>query len=114
MFNRKNWAIIILMFFGAFSVVTSYAQDTENNTNDPNDPNSPTQEIKLRVDGNQIKSYIEWLARDNMQGRKSLTDGYKKAANWAAENFRNWGLKPAGENGTYFQEVPIANAASPI
>ncbi len=108
---RKNWAIIILTFFLAFSVATSYAQDAENNTNDPNDPNSPTQEntqeINLRIDGNQIKSYIEWLARDNMQGRQSLTDGYRKAADWAAENFRNWGLKPAGENGTYFQDVSI-------
>ncbi|MBN2182450.1 MAG: M20/M25/M40 family metallo-hydrolase [Sedimentisphaerales bacterium] len=111
MSKRTNWIIITFMFFLAFSVVTSYAQDAENNTNDPNDPNSPTQEkiqeIKLRVDGNQIKSYIEWLARDDMKGRKSLTDGYKKAADWAAKNFKDWGLKPAGQNGTYFQEVPI-------
>lgn len=99
------------MFFLALSVVTSYAQDTENKANDPNDPNAPLQEniqdTRLRVDGDQIKSYIEWMARDDMQGRKSLTDGFRKSADWAAENFRNWGLKPAGQDGTYFQEVPI-------
>ena len=111
MFNQKNHAIIALAFFLVFSVVTSYALDTENNTNDPNDPNSPTKENiqgpKLRVDGDQIVNYIEWLARDDKQGRKSLTKGYKKAADWAAENFKNWCLQPAGENGTFFQEVPI-------
>lgn len=66
---------------------------------DPNDP--------LRVDGDRIKSYIEWLARDEMMGRQSLTPGYKKAAEWAAKNFKEWGLEPAGEKGTYFQDVPV-------
>ena len=89
-------------------LVTSYAQDTEHKANDPNTPlQENNQDTKLRVDGNRIKSYIEWMARDEMQGRKSLTDGYRKAAEWAAENFEKWGLQPAGQDGTFFQDVPI-------
>ena len=106
-----NWAITTFMSFLLFSVVTSYARDTELKVNEPNDPNASSQEndlnAKLRVDGDRIKSYIEWMARDEMEGRKSLTDGYRKAAEWAADNFQKWGLQPAGQDGTFFQNVPI-------
>ena len=64
-------------------------------------------DVKLRVDGDQIKSYIEWMSRDKLEGRKTLTQGYRQAADWAAAKFKKWGLKPAGEDGTYFQNVVI-------
>jgi len=73
-------------------------------------PSSYAQRTRLRVDGDRIKSYIEWLSRDEMQGRQSCTEGYRKAAEWAADNFKRWGLQPAGENGTYFQNVPIGRS----
>jgi Zn-dependent M28 family amino/carboxypeptidase len=67
---------------------------------------------KIKVDGSAIKGYITYLASDAAQGRRTLTPGYEKAAEWAAAKFKEWGLKPAGENGTYFQKVPIAGARS--
>jgi hypothetical protein len=67
---------------------------------------------KIKVDGAVIKGYITYLASDASQGRRTLTPGYEKAAEWAAAKFKEWGLKPAGENGTYFQRVPIAGARS--
>jgi len=67
---------------------------------------------KIRVDGSAIKGYITHLASDAAQGRRTMTPGYEKAAEWAAAKFREWGLEPAGENGTYFQKVPISGARS--
>jgi len=67
---------------------------------------------KIKVDGNVIKGYITYLASDASVGRRTMTPGYEKAADWAAAKFKEWGLKPAGENGTYFQKVPIAGARS--
>jgi hypothetical protein len=67
---------------------------------------------KIKVDGSVIKGYITYLASDAGLGRRTLTPGYEKAAEWAAAKFKEWGLKPAGENGTYFQKVPIAGARS--
>ncbi|MCP4456087.1 MAG: M20/M25/M40 family metallo-hydrolase, partial [Planctomycetes bacterium] len=81
-------------------VCSAFAQDEASKADDPND-------TALRVDGDRIKSYVEWLARDEMDGRQSLTAGYKKAAEWAADNFKKWGLQPAGQDGTYFQDVPV-------
>jgi len=62
---------------------------------------------QLTVDGDRAKAYVAYLCRDAMEGRASCTEGYRQAADWVAGNFRRWGLKPAGEDGTYFQEVAI-------
>jgi hypothetical protein len=67
---------------------------------------------KVKVDGNIIKGYITQLASDASLGRRTMTPGYDKATDWAAAKFKEWGLKPAGENGTYFQKVPIGGARS--
>ena len=67
---------------------------------------------KIKVDGTVIKGYITHLASDAALGRRTLTPGYERAAEWAAAKFKEWGLKPAGENGTYFQKVPISGARS--
>ena len=63
--------------------------------------------MKFQVDGDRIYGYIKWMADDAREGRMTLTKGYQEAADWAVANFKKWGLKPAGEDGTYFQEVPI-------
>ncbi len=64
----------------------------------------------LRVDGERIKSYIEYLSTDEMEGRQSMTPGYQKAAEWVAAQFEAWGLEPAGDHGTYFQKVPLGRS----
>jgi hypothetical protein len=62
----------------------------------------------FRADGNKTKAYIEYLASDQLQGRQTLTPGYKKAADYVAAKFKEWGLKPSGDGGTsYFHKVPI-------
>ena len=47
------------------------------------------------------------MSRNNLEGRQTFTQGYRKAAKWAAANFKQWGLNPAGDDGTYFQQVTI-------
>jgi len=109
MSKYKN-AILCLITFALIFPVVSYAQDAK--PKESRDKNCEKKEAKdkadkLKVNGKRIKEYIEWMARDEMEGRKTLTQGYRKAADWAADNFRKWGLEPAGEDGTYFQDVPI-------
>ena len=47
------------------------------------------------------------IAHDSMMGRESGSEGASKAAEYIASEFRRLGLEPAGENGTYFQIVPL-------
>jgi peptidase M28-like protein len=58
-------------------------------------------------DGVRAKQYVNHLSSDAMQGRESCTDGYREAADWVASSFKTWRLKPAGEDGTFFQDVEI-------
>jgi len=58
-------------------------------------------------DGARAKQYVTYLSSDEMEGRMSATEGYRKAADWVASRFETWGLLPAGEEGTYFQQVKM-------
>ncbi len=49
----------------------------------------------------------ELLSGDSMRGREPGTPEYDRAAQMVADDFRRSGLKPAGENGTYFEAVPL-------
>ena len=47
------------------------------------------------------------LSDDSMEGRDTGTDAYERAAKYVAAQFTAAGLKPAGDNGTFFQRVPM-------
>ena len=49
----------------------------------------------------------EFLASDAMEGRDTGSAAYQRAAEYVAKRFEAARLKPAGENGTYFQTVPM-------
>jgi hypothetical protein len=47
------------------------------------------------------------LSNDSMEGRDTGTEAYERAAKYVANQFKAAGLKPAGDNGTFFQRVPM-------
>jgi hypothetical protein len=47
------------------------------------------------------------LSNDSMEGRDTGSPAYERAAQLVASKFEAAGLKPAGENGTWFQRVPM-------
>src|SRR6185369_16747257 len=49
----------------------------------------------------------EVLSSDAMEGRDIGSPGYDRAADVVAQRFKAAGLKPAGDNGTYFQTFPV-------
>ncbi|MGZ6069563.1 MAG: M28 family peptidase [Myxococcaceae bacterium] len=57
-----------------------------------------------------IAAHIRFLADDLLTGRFPGTPGYDVAARYVASELQALGLKPAGENGTYFQKVPLVAA----
>lgn len=57
---------------------------------------------------------ISVIAHDSMGGRNTPSPGLEKTAQWLADNYKKWGLKPAGENGTYFQRYTMVKRAPDI
>jgi Zn-dependent M28 family amino/carboxypeptidase len=55
----------------------------------------------------RMKADLEFLASDLLEGRGTGQRGGDVAAAYIAAQFQQAGLKPAGENGTYMQKVPL-------
>ncbi len=49
----------------------------------------------------------EVLASDAMEGRDIGSPGHDRAGRWVAARFKAAGLRPAGDNGTFFQTFPV-------
>ncbi len=47
------------------------------------------------------------LSNDSMEGRDTGSEAYERAAKYVADQFKSANLKPAGDNGTFFQRVPM-------
>jgi Zn-dependent M28 family amino/carboxypeptidase len=57
------------------------------------------------IDAEKIRATVKYLADDKLEGRGTGQKGGDLAADWIAEQFKSYGLQPAGDNGTYFQNV---------
>ncbi|MGA2382557.1 MAG: M28 family peptidase [Gemmatimonadales bacterium] len=66
------------------------------------------QALPVPVSAESLRANLFIIADDSMGGRATSSIGNYKAAEWVAAAFRRDGLEPAGENGTYFQVLPIA------
>lgn len=63
--------------------------------------------------GQRIEADVRALADDAMAGRETGTPGYDQAAEYVARRFAEIGLEPGGEDGTFFQRVPL-QASTPV
>lgn len=71
----------------------------------PADPDHWTTEEKAAW-VNQGTLLLDRITSEEFEGRMTGAAGYEKAANFAAENFKAWGLEPL--NGSYFQDFSIS------
>jgi Zn-dependent M28 family amino/carboxypeptidase len=62
------------------------------------------------ADEARIATDVRTLADDRFEGREAGTRGYDLAADYVAKRYRELGLAPAGDDGTYFQAVPLLRA----
>lgn len=60
-----------------------------------------------RFDPEKIRAHVKYLASDEFEGRGMNQKGGDLAAEYIAAQFKSYGLKGSGENGTYFQQVPM-------
>lgn len=57
-----------------------------------------------------IRSHVEFLASDLLEGRAAASRGYDIAAAYVAAQFRQCGLKAAGSAESFYQSVPLLEA----
>ncbi|MFZ5748112.1 MAG: M28 family peptidase [Pseudomonadota bacterium] len=59
----------------------------------------------------RIRAHVEFLADDLLEGRNAGTHGHEIAARYVATRFEALGLKPAGTDGGWYQQVPLVEYA---
>jgi Zn-dependent M28 family amino/carboxypeptidase len=59
------------------------------------------------IDPEHIRWHVRYLSHDLLEGRGTGQRGGDIAAEYIATQFAEYGLKPAGDNGSYLQKVPL-------
>ena len=59
------------------------------------------------ITASDVARRVGMLAHDSMMGRGTPSRGLELTAKYVADEFRRFGLRPGGDNGTWFQRYPI-------
>ena len=59
-----------------------------------------------------LRKWLSYLASDELEGRATFSEGLGLAAAYLAEQLRSFGIKPGGDNGSYFQRVRVLGVKS--
>jgi Zn-dependent M28 family amino/carboxypeptidase len=100
----RKLKLFTLVFLGGVVVVSQVAGQ-----------NKTVKTARLEVtsvempDAEKIRAHVKFLSSDLLEGRGTGQRGGDIAAEYIATQFALDGLKPAGENGTYYQNVPMVS-----
>src|SRR5689334_19000899 len=64
------------------------------------------------ISADRIRAHVRFLSHDLLEGRGTGQRGGDIAAEYIATQFALMGLKPAGENGSYMQKVPMVGVST--
>src|SRR5579884_374190 len=65
-----------------------------------------------RFSAERIRAHVKFLSSDLLEGRGVGERGGDLATEYLATQFQLIGAKPAGDNGTYYQRVPLVGATT--
>ncbi|KAH3760132.1 Zn-dependent amino-or carboxypeptidase, M28 family [Pelomyxa schiedti] len=73
--------------------------------NDDRDPIIET--VLARISAAAMDAHWKYFSAESLGGRFTGSDGENAASLYAATHMNLWGLEPAGDDGTFFQNVPL-------
>src|SRR5277367_2922862 len=97
----RKLKLIALLFLGGTVVVSQVSGQKK--------------QVKLEVtgvampDADKIRAHVKFLSSDLLEGRGTGQRGGDIAAEYIGTQFALDGLKPAGDDGTFFQNVPMVS-----
>ena len=97
--QKQKFALLLMLIFSLF--VQSFAQTAVATAK----LSAIETEIVEKIRVETIKEITAALSADEMQGRGTMQAGGEKAANWIADRFKQLGLKPLGDKGSYLQQI---------
>src|SRR5881275_2189571 len=100
---------VVFLSFALFFVLCIAQAATKTRHNAPASAPLPSAAIAAleKIDPEHIRAHVRFLSHDLLEGRGTGQRGGDIAAEYIATQFWLDGLKPAGDNGTFFQKVPM-------
>src|SRR3989442_9940819 len=98
-----------LALVGALLLAACTTVPAPDSTSAAPSPSAAAEIANGQFDGARAKAHVSYLADPARGGRMSGSAGYADAAKYVADRFREMGLEPLGDNGTYFQHFPMPN-----
>lgn len=69
--------------------------------------------VRSTVHKSDIESHIYFLASDELKGRETGSNELDIAAAYIANYLKRFNIKPAGDNGSFYQNVPLQKTSAP-
>ena len=85
---------LIFALFVSFSIGAAHAQQS-------------TKGGITSIQQEPLKEWLTYIASDELQGRATYSEGLGLAAGYISSHLAQWGVKPAGDRGTYLQVVKV-------
>ena len=99
---KKFAAVLGLLAASLLSVQTLAAQAKQSGGLD---------DAMKAIDSERMRATVKYLSDDALEGRGTGQKGGDLAADWIAAQFKSYGLQPAGDNGTFFQQFELVSEA---
>lgn len=102
--TRKILALLLVLFLSGIPAVHAQTRSKGGKTAAAAAPRFGNTD---GITAEQMRKYLTFIASDELEGRDTPSRGLDIGAMYIADHLRTWGLKPAGDNGTYFQKFPM-------
>lgn len=66
-----------------------------------------TLDAAKRITAERLSEYLHFVAADAREGRDTPSRGLDETAKYIADHLKSFGVKPAGDDGTYFQRIAL-------
>jgi hypothetical protein len=99
------WLLVIALV--APVPAASYAQSAQASSVASAIVPTSARESAEKITAAQLRDYLYFVAADEMEGRDTPSRGLNTVAKFIAVNLSRWGLKPAGDDGTFFQKIML-------
>lgn len=106
-FRRAIALLVCLLLSLSFPSVTAQNRRQDAGKTKTSAASSPARIAAGQITEQQLRAYLAFISADELKGRGTPSSGLDLTAKFIATNLSTWGLKPAGDDGSFFQRIPL-------
>jgi len=103
---RRVCVLFVVLAVSSFSAAQSSRKQARSSSSYVRLPSTAFVAMQ-KIDPQRVRAHVRFLSHDLLEGRGTGQRGGDIAAEYIGTQFATYGLKPAGDNGTYLQKVPL-------